>query len=902
MAAITGAIDPRLANLPGGSRLMGQLPRRSRLASHAQHHHRCQNNYSQRSRSLLGPPPTTHLYETRLRRVWTTTNVYGESREALYGVEQALVLARIRSHPGPIHWQSSTAILNLKVLVSVLAPAGQTFHFPAPTGALPATSSNARGEVRGTVPLFHFTAQNMTTGASSSIDVPHGAALTAKPRDRSKHAVRSASRQSSPISGAIASTSCIPISSRRSPPAAGTSLQPAVVSHRPSSSNNAIVSSSRIPVSLRHSSPRPLFLPNDRPPLPHPALQLPGHLSHLTVPPHPFVPPLHTPHLQRGRGRRQRRGSADPRLRCRRLEHLRAAGIQFHDDDEEDGDYKGWDDGDNDGSGSDSDSESGSDEEGSESGCDNDAPELNSAQKKAFRTRVRVEAVQRAEGNRRAGGLKTQTAMVKAWNEFVEIALASWEIDNRIVDEHSLLLYIKYCAERNKCTRKGVPIEGTFLGASHLKKLFFGALQIHREQDAANTSLALRRPAVSVFVYDAIKNWMDELLQRVRNGRVPNEDAPEIRANTWLSEVTEEQLNLTGPLPVRLSIFGHLSWMTQNTSGNRGDDFRVLKLAELQCTRCSIRTSARLCHLSSGCKGRRRPGSGGCVPFKVINLVYSVFIPNLKPEMCPFGAFAFYFHYLHDEKNITKSMKIDWTWIKSWRSVDSCLAWPKSPTTPFNEQNMYNMYCRLYEHTGFASKLKAHLPRHLLGYKQEALGVNPLETSRLGCAILAAAGYRVDGQYNPIWRHVRVPEQFLLLVCPIAEEILDSVAGKPNLSGTTNHWQMIMDLRPYLFQCGAAIYQKWPKSSIFRLPAFMNHNVRNWIANTFPSELSVLQANAGNPVDLERIQNTFLRVALKEVRNLLAMQCLELKKVTSLLQRRTAVFSPRKAVILHYTL
>lgn len=32
-----------------------------------------------------------------------------------------------------------------------------------------------------------------------------------------------------------------------------------------------------------------------------------------------------------------------------------------------------------------------------------------------FKRRVRVEETQRAEGNRRAGGLKTQKAMVKAW-------------------------------------------------------------------------------------------------------------------------------------------------------------------------------------------------------------------------------------------------------------------------------------------------------------------------------------------------------------------------------------------------------------------------------------------------------------------------------------------------------
>ncbi|KAJ7463292.1 hypothetical protein FB451DRAFT_464369 [Mycena latifolia] len=505
------------------------------------------------------------------------------------------------------------------------------------------------------------------------------------------------------------------------------------------------------------------------------------------------------------------------------------------------------------------------------------------------------------------GGLKTQAAMVKAWNEFTAIALAARDIDDAIVDEHSLLLYIKFCAERPKRTRRGMPIEGTFLGA----KLFFGALRIRKEQDAADTSLVLKRPAVSVFVYDAIKNRMDEALERVRNGMVPSEDAPDIRANTWLSEVTDEQLERIGQgflahRHLRLSVFGHLAWTAQHASGNRGDDFRALKLAEMQ-SHTLLHPDKRTAMPSIlGLQGEEKAGRRGMRT--VINPVYSVFIPNLKPEMCPFGAFAFYFHYLHDEKNITESMNIDWTLNKSWRAI-RVLHGQKSPTTPFNENNMYNMYCRSYNHAGFTSKLKAHLPRHLLGYKQEALGVDAAETSRLGwvrgetymdtyapalpkTAILVAAGYRVDEQYDPIWRHVRVPERFLLLVCPIAEEILESVAGKPNLSGTTNHWQMIIDLRPYLFQCGAAIYQKWPQSSIFRLPAFHDSDVLNWMKTTFPSELAVLQANAGNPVDLERIQNTHLRVALEEVRNLLSTQTLELKKMVTLLQRRTAVFSP----------
>lgn len=53
----------------------------------------------------------------------------------------------------------------------------------------------------------------------------------------------------------------------------------------------------------------------------------------------------------------------------------------------------------------------------------------------------------------------------------------------------------------------------------------------------------------------------------------------------------------------------------------------------------------------------------------MINPVYTVFIAHLKPEMCPLGAFAFYFHYLYDEKELTKSMDIDWTSNSSWRQV-----------------------------------------------------------------------------------------------------------------------------------------------------------------------------------------------------------------------------------------
>lgn len=120
--------------------------------------------------------------------------------------------------------------------------------------------------------------------------------------------------------------------------------------------------------------------------------------------------------------------------------------------------------------------------------------------------------------------------------EFLRIALEKGQIRDDIVDELSLLLYIQYCAEREKRTRRGFPIPGTRVGAvrapaqsthiphaklnylfqSQLKKMFFGALRIRKEQDARDPDLARNRPATTVVVYDAIKTRMDEALERVR--------------------------------------------------------------------------------------------------------------------------------------------------------------------------------------------------------------------------------------------------------------------------------------------------------------------------------------------------------------------------------------------------
>ena len=51
---------------------------------------------------------------------------------------------------------------------------------------------------------------------------------------------------------------------------------------------------------------------------------------------------------------------------------------------------------------------------------------------------------------------------------------------------------------------------------SHIKKLYFGALRIRKEQEADDPTLSRRRPATSVHVWDALKGRMNEALQRVR--------------------------------------------------------------------------------------------------------------------------------------------------------------------------------------------------------------------------------------------------------------------------------------------------------------------------------------------------------------------------------------------------
>lgn len=83
-------------------------------------------------------------------------------------------------------------------------------------------------------------------------------------------------------------------------------------------------------------------------------------------------------------------------------------------------------------------------------------------------------------------------------------------------------------------------------------------------------------------------------------------------------------------------------------------------------------------------------------------------------------------------------------------------------------------------------------------------------------AILGAHGYKAHETYSPPWTKVKVPEEFLQLICPMAENnlslvkgitylflilnLLNNRVGRENLQGATSYWEMVIILRPYLFQ------------------------------------------------------------------------------------------------------
>ena len=94
------------------------------------------------------------------------------------------------------------------------------------------------------------------------------------------------------------------------------------------------------------------------------------------------------------------------------------------------------------------------------------------------------------------------------------------------------------------------------------------------------------------------------------------------------------------------------------------------------------------------------------------------------------------------------------------------------------------------------------------------------------------------------------------------------------------------------WQCAAALYQVVPESSIFRLPALAHDDVRLWMKTEFSTQLTVLEANAGDPVSTERLQNALLRQSLQHVVVTLQQQSREVAQLRSIVHRRTAALSP----------
>ncbi|KAF9072255.1 hypothetical protein BDP27DRAFT_1418172 [Rhodocollybia butyracea] len=248
----------------------------------------------------------------------------------------------------------------------------------------------------------------------------------------------------------------------------------------------------------------------------------------------------------------------------------------------------------------------------------------NDKQYDAFQTKLRVDATKLAEGNCRAGGKKTQAVLVRLINEIMEKMLFEKKIRDCIVDECFLLLLIEFNAKRPKRTRRGTDIEGTFLGA---------------EQEAQDSTLRGRRPSTSVTVWDALKSNMDISLHRARSGLVPGEDAPDITANTFLSSINEEQIlsiGLKGFLKhreLRSVVFGHLAWVAQHATGNRGDDFRALKLAELQPHVLLHPNQETAISCMLGLQGEEKAGKRGLQT--VINPSYTTFIAHRNAQSAP---------------------------------------------------------------------------------------------------------------------------------------------------------------------------------------------------------------------------------------------------------------------------
>lgn len=87
-----------------------------------------------------------------------------------------------------------------------------------------------------------------------------------------------------------------------------------------------------------------------------------------------------------------------------------------------------------------------------------------------FQTTVHVSAAQRTEANRRKGGRKTQKSIVKSWHKE---ALESGKLQDDIVDEHALLLFIDFSAGQCKNTVKASTFQILVLEHLRSRRVFW---------------------------------------------------------------------------------------------------------------------------------------------------------------------------------------------------------------------------------------------------------------------------------------------------------------------------------------------------------------------------------------------------------------------------------------------
>ncbi|KAJ7045325.1 hypothetical protein C8F04DRAFT_1248731 [Mycena alexandri] len=277
-------------------------------------------------------------------------------------------------------------------------PPAEPLFFAPPSGILPTPSSTTRGEFQGAVPLFHV-ANATKTSTRTSQDA------ASNPRSSSDSGRRTQWRRQ-PSNDEVAAPQFRPRTSGAAPsrPSRLSASVPVVPIAAPSRSSPP-------PVHSESTTPRPSTSVLD------PPIAGPSRLSSSSAPPRRRSR-AHILRVASNSEDDEEHNEEDAESDAEEL--IKQYGVEGADE------ILGYDDEDDEGESDDEkDGATASDEEVAHA---------------AFKRTTRVQAV------RRAGGIKTQKAVVKDFNEWQAMALEQGEIKDRIIDEHTILLYIEYSA------------------------------------------------------------------------------------------------------------------------------------------------------------------------------------------------------------------------------------------------------------------------------------------------------------------------------------------------------------------------------------------------------------------------------------------------------------------------